>query len=242
MQYLPHVLRKGILVALLGLCACAQEPSLRSYVYTQLDDGAVVVTPRVHPPSSGNYFPYIPGNLTRPAAITPADPGRLEAAEWQTGRYCPISAKAFLFSNVQPDGVGQDITYDYEFNPLIPIFGFADFEKDRAIRDFRLSDNDLKYVDRISIAIKNVKIFTIHNGLWGTRSSIPIEPGCARYRNSYPFQIARMYEADIDVEVQSLHGAAINLALLRAKIMKNFSSREQGKGLVIAVRPWAFAN
>jgi hypothetical protein len=241
MQHLSYVLRKSVFVALLGLCACAQEPSLRSYVYT-LDDSAVVVSPRVQPPNSGNSFPYMPGNLTRPAAIIPADPARFEAAEWQTGRYCPISAKAFLFSNAAPDAVGHDMTYSYEFNPLIPIFGFADFERDRAMRDLKLSENDLKYVDRIFITIKNVKIFTIHNGLAGPRSSIPIDPGCARYRNTYQFQIARMYEADIDVEIQSLHGASLNVPLLRARIMKNFASREQGNGLVIAVQPWAVAN
>jgi hypothetical protein len=215
---------------------------LRSYVYTQLDDNAVVVSPKVHPPTAGNYFPYIPGNLTRPAATTPADPGRFEAAEWNTGRFCPISAKAFQFSNLQYDGVGPDITYTYEFDPLGSILGFADFERNRAMRDLTLTENDLKYVDRISIVIKNVKIFTVRSDLLGPRLSIPVEPGCARYRNIYPFQIARMYEADIDVQIQSLHGVAANLALLRAKIMKQYSSREQGNGVVIAVLPRPVTN
>lgn len=242
MQGLSDTFRRGLLSALLALCGCAQEPSLRSYVYTQLDDNAVVVSPSVHPPRSGNAFPYIPGNLTRPAAISPADPGRFEAAAWQTGRFCPISMKAFLFSNAHYDGVGHDITYDYEFNPLVALFGDAASERNRAIKDLKLSDNDLKYVDRISIAIKNVKIFTIRGDLWKPRPSIPIEPGCARYRDLYPFQIARMYEADIDVQVQSLHGAAVNVPLLRAKILKQFLSREQGKGVVIAVLPRPIAN
>jgi len=242
MQCPYAVLRRSVLFALLVLCGCAQQPSLRSYVYTQLGDSAVAVSPNVHPPISGNYFPYIPGNLTRPAAITPADPARFEAAAWQTGRFCPVSAKAFQFSNLQYDGVGPDITYTYEFDPLGPIFSFADFDKDRAIRDLKLGENDLKYVDRISIVIKNVKIFTVRDDLLGPRSSIPIEPGCAKYRNVYPFQIARMYEADIDVQIQSLHGAAANLALLRAKIMKQYTSREQANGVVIAVLPRPIAN
>lgn len=242
MQCLSSVLPRSLLFALLLLCGCAQEPSLRSYVYTQLDDNAVVVSPKVHPPISGNYFPYIPGNLTRPAATTPADPGRFEAAEWNTGRFCPISAKAFQFSNLRYDGVGPDITYAYEFDPLGSILGFADFERNRAMRDLTLTENDLKYVDRISIVIKNVKIFTVRSDLLGPRMSIPIETGCARYRNIYPFQIARMYEADIDVQIQSLHGVAANLALLRAKIMKQYSSREQGNGVVIAVLPRPVTN
>jgi hypothetical protein len=78
--------------------------------------------------------------------------------------------------------------------------------------------------------------------LLAARSSIPIESGCARYRNVYPFQIARMYEADIDVPVESLHGAAVNLAPLRAKIMKQYSSREQGTAVAIAVLPRPVAN
>jgi hypothetical protein len=242
MPGLDDVLRRSLLFALLALCSCAQEPSLRSYVYTQLDDNAVVVSPRVHPPISSNSFPYIPGNLTRPAATTPADPARFEAAEWQTGRFCPISAKAFQFSNVQYDGVGHDVTYTYDFDPVGSIFGFADRERSRAIQDLKLSENDLKYIDRISIVIKNVKIYTVRGDLLGPRSAIPIDPGCARYRNVYPFQIARMYEADIDVQIQSLHGAAVNLALLRAKIMKQYSSREQGNGLVIAIVPRPVTN
>jgi hypothetical protein len=242
MRCLSDRFRRGVLCALLALCGCAHEPSLRSYVYTQLDDNAVVVSPPVQPPRSGNAFPYIPGNLTRPAAISPADPGRFEAAAWQTGRFCPISAKAFLFSNAHYDGFGQDITYNYEFDPLVSLFGYADAERNRAIRDLRLSDNDLKYIDRISLVIKNVKIFTIRNDLWGPRASIPIASGCARYRNLYPFQIARMYEADIDVEIQSLHGAAVNVPLLRAKILKQYLSRQQGKGVVIAVLPRPLAN
>jgi hypothetical protein len=242
MGCLSDVLRRGFLFALLGLCGCAQEPSLRSYVYTQLDDNAVVVSPPVHPPRSGNAFPYIPGNLTRPAAISRADPWRFEAAAWQTGRYCPISAKAFLFSNAHYDGVGQDITYNYEFDPLVSLFGYADSERNRAIRDLKLSDNDLKYIDRISIIIKNVRIFTVRSDLLAPRAAIPIDPGCARFRNLYPFQIARMYQADIDVEIQSLHGAAVNVPLLRTKILKQYLSREQGKGVVIAVLPRPLAN
>jgi hypothetical protein len=242
MQCLSDRCRRGLLLALLALCGCAQEPSLRSYVYTQLDDNAVVVSPPVRPPRSGNSFPYIPGNLTRPAAIVPADRWRFEAAAWQTGRFCPIDAKAFLFSNARYDGVGQDITYNYEFDPVVSFFGYADSERQRAIRDLQLNDNDLKYIDRISIVIKNVKIFTVRSDLWQPRSSIPIEPGCARYRNLYPFQIARMYEADIDVEIQSLHGAAVNVPLLRAKILKRYVSRRQGSGVVIAVLPRQVAN
>jgi hypothetical protein len=242
MRCVVYPFNNVFVAALLALCGCAQEPSLRSYVYTQLDNGAVVVSPMVHPPSSGNSFPYIPGNLTRPAQIAPAEPARLLAAEWQTGRFCPISSKAFMFSNSRPDGFGHDITYTYEFNPLIPVFGLADFERDRAIRDFKLSENDLKYIDRISIVIKNVRIFTINNGLLGAPSSIPIDPGCARYRSVYPYQIARMYEADIDVKIESLRGAAINLAVLRAKIMKAYLSRERGNGVVIAVLPRPLSN
>jgi len=242
MQCLSDRRRRGLLLALLALGGCAQEPSLRSYVYTQLDDNAVVVSPPVRPPRSGNAFPYIPGNLTRPAAIVPADRWRFEAAAWQTGRFCPIDAKAFLFSNARYDGVAQDITYNYEFNPLVPLFGYADSERSRAIRDLQLNDNDLKYIDRISIVIKNVKIFTVRSDLWQPRSSIPIDAGCARYRNLYPFQIARMYEADIDVEIQSLHGAAVNVPLLRAKILKQYVSRRQGSGVVIAVLPRQVAN
>lgn len=242
MRCLSGGFRHSLLLVLLALCGCAREPSLRSYVYTQLDDNAVVVSPPVHPPRSGNGFPYIPGNLTRPAAIIAADRARFEAAEWQTGRFCPISAKAFLFSNAHYDGIGQDITYDYEFNPLVPLFGYADSERGRAIRDLKLGANDLKYIDRIAIVIKNVKIFSIRGDLWRPRSSIPIEPGCARYRDLYPFQIARMYEADIDVEIESLHGAAVNVALLRAKILKQYVSRQQGRGVVIAVLPRPVAN
>jgi hypothetical protein len=237
MRRLSDRFRHNLLLVLLALCGCAREPSLRSYVYTQLDDNAVVVSPPVHPPRSGNAFPYIPGNLTRPAAIIAADRGRFEAAEWQTGRFCPISAKAFLFSNAHYDGIGQDITYNYEFDPLVSLFGYADSERDRAIRDLKLSANDLKYIDRISIVIKNVKIFSIRSDLWRPRSAIPIAPGCARYRGLYPFQIARMYEADIEVDVESLHGAAVNVALLRAKILKQYVSRQQGRGVVIAVLP-----
>lgn len=236
------MLRRSLLFVLLLLCGCAQEPSLRSYVYKQLDNNAVAVSPNVHPPTSGNYFPYIPGNLTRPAAITPADPARSEAAAWQTGRFCPINAKDFQFSNLQYDGVGPDITYTYEFDPLGSIFSFAGLDKARAIEDLQLSENDLQYVDRISIVIKNVKIFTVREDLLQPRSSIPIEPGCAKYRSVYPFQIAKMYEADIDVQIQSLHGAAVDLALLRAKIMKEYTSREQGTGVVIAVLPRPIAN
>jgi hypothetical protein len=240
MQCWSDGFRRGLLFALLILCGCAREPSLRSYVYTQLDASAVVVSPLVHPPSSGNAFPYSPGNLTRPARITPADPGRFEAATWYTGKFCPISAKAFLFSNAHYDGFGQDITYNYEFDPALPLFGYADAERNRAISDLQLSDNDLKYIDRISIVIKNVKIFTIRSDLRAPRAAIPIAPGCARFL--YPFQIARMYEADIDVQIQSLHGAAVNVPLLRAKILKQYMSRQQGKGVVIAVLPRPVAN
>jgi len=242
MRYLPRRLRGVLLFALLGLVGCANQPSLRSYVYTQLNTDAIVVSPRVSPPSAGNAFPYIPGNLTRPAAITPADPGRFEAAAWSTGRFCPISAKAFLFSNAHYDGVGPDVTYNYEFDPLASIFSFAESERQRAMRDLNLSNNDLKYVDRISIVIRNVRIFTVRSDLLTPPSSIPIDPGCARYRNVYPFQVARMYEADIDVQIQSLHGAAADVLLLRAKIMKQYVSREQGKGVVIAVLPRSLAN
>jgi hypothetical protein len=242
MQCLSDGFRRGLLFALLALCGCAREPSLRSYVYTELDGSAVVVSPPVHPPKSGNAFPYIPGNLTRPTAITPADPGRFEAAAWQTGRFCPISANAFLFSDAHYDGFGQDITYNYEFDPLVSLFGYAASERHRAIRDLKLSDNDLKYVERISITVKNVKIFTIRSDLREPRAAIPIAPGCARYRNLYPFQVAKMYEADVDVEIQSLHGAAVNVPLLRAKILKQYMSRRQGKGVVIAVLPRPLAN
>lgn len=237
MRCFPPRLCSALLLGLLGLAGCAQQPSLRSYVYTQLDTHAVVVSPRVHPPTAGNAFPYVPGNLTRPDAVIAAEPARFEAAEWQTGRFCPVSAKAFLFSNARYDGVGQDIIYNYDFDPLGSIFGFAESEKERAIRDLKLAENDLKYIDRISIVIRNVRIFTVRADLARPLSSIPIEAGCARYRNVYPFQIARMYEADIDVQIQSLHGVAADLALLRAKIMKQYSSREQGEGVVIAVLP-----
>lgn len=237
MRCLPRRLRGAVLFALLGLAGCANPPSLRSYVYTQLDTHAVVVSPRVSPPRAGNAFPYSPGNLTRPAAITPPDPRRFETAEWSTGRFCAISAKAFRFSNLRYEGVGPDITYSYMFDPLGSVFGFADLERRRAIDDLQLSDNDLKYIDRISIVIKNVKIFSIRSDLLEPRSALPIEAGCARFRNAYPFQIAKMYQADIDVEVRSLHGAAADALLLRAKIMKQYLSREQGKGVVIAVLP-----
>jgi len=242
MRCLPRWLRCSLLLALVGLAGCAERPSLRSYVYTRLDTDAVVVSPRVHPPAAGNAFPYIPGNLTRPAAITPADPGRFEAAEWSTGRFCPISAKTFRFSNLRYEGVGPDMAYHYDFDPLASIFGFAESERQRAMRDLKLGENDLKYIDRIAIVIKNVRIFAVRGDLLAPRSSIPIDPGCARYRDVYPFQVARMYEADIDVQIQSLHGAAANLLLLRAKIMKQYLSREHGKGVVIAVLPRSVAN
>jgi len=242
MQSLSDKFRCALLLALLALCGCAQQPSLRSYVYTQLDTNAVVVSPHVQPPPSGNAFPYIPGNLVQPAASSPADPGRFEAAAWSTGRYCPISVKAFLFSNAHYDGVGPDVTYNYELDPLASIFGFAESEKQRAMRDLNLSDNDLKYVDRIAIVIRNVRIFTVRSDLLTPPSSIPIDPGCARYRSVYPFQVARMYEADIDVQIQSLHGVAADVLLLRAKIMKQYVSREQGKGVVIAVLPRSVAD
>lgn len=242
MQNLSDQLRRALLLALVALCGCAEQPSLRSYVYTQLNTDAVVVSPRVRPPSAGNAFAYIPGNLTRPAAITPADPAGFKAAEWSTGRFCPISAKALLFSNAHYEAVGPDFIYNYEFEPLASIFGFAESERQRAMRDLQLSANDLKYVDRISILIRNVRIFTVRGDLLAPRSSIPIDPGCARYRNVYRFQVARMYQADIDVQIQSLHGAAADLLLLRAKIMKQYVSREQGKGVVIAVLPRSVAD
>jgi hypothetical protein len=242
MQNLSDKFRGALLLALVALCGCAEQPSLRSYVYTQLNTDAVVVSPRVHPPNAGNAFAYIPGNLTRPAAIAPADPRRFEAAEWSTGRFCPISAKAFLFSDARYEGVGQDFIYNYELDPLGSIFGFAESERQRAMRDLKLSANDLKYVDRISIAIRNVRIFTVRSDLLAPRPSIPLDPGCARFRAIYPFQIARMYQADIDVQIQSLHGAAAHVMLLRAKIMKQYVSREQGKGVVIAVLPRSVAD
>lgn len=65
--------------------------------------------------------------------------------------------------------------------------------------------------------------------------TIPIDPGYVRYRNVCAYQIARMYEADIDVAIQSPDGAAMNLVPLQAKAMKRHSSRERRDGVVNAV-------
>jgi hypothetical protein len=236
-------LRCAGLAALIALCGCAREPSLRSYAFSQLASGSVVVSPRAQPPKSGNYFPSIPGNLTIPYKTSPGDPWRLLAAEWQTGRYCPISPRLYKFSSSQAYTTGQDTSYNYEFNPLLPFSGYVDSEKQRAIKDLSLNENDLKYVNRISIVIKNLKIYSFDGDPFGP-STPPgsIEAGCYRYRKIYQYQIAKMYVADIDVKIEYLHGFAFKTPFLRAKILRQYMSHESGNGLVIAVQPRLISN
>jgi hypothetical protein len=236
---LPLACSFAAAAALLG---CAQEPSLRSYVYSQLDSGSVVVSPRLRPPQTGNNFPYIPGNLTRPYRVTPAEPERRLAAEWQTGRYCPISPKVFRFSASRPDGTGADITYRYEFNPFFALPGFVESEKRRAISDLNLRDNDLKYIDRISIVIKNLKIYSADRDVLGSSPFRSLVAGCYRYRKAYQYEIAKIYTADFDIRIESVHGFAFDAGVLRAKILRQYLSEERSQGAVIAVQPQLISN
>jgi hypothetical protein len=181
--------------------------------------------------------------VTTPYKVTAADPWALSAAEWQSGRYCPISPKLYRFASSQSYVTGRDTTYTYDFDPLSGIFGSTNSEKQRAVKDLNLDENDLKYVNRISIFIKNLKIYAF-DGQPFARSTPPgyLEAGCYRYRKSYQYQIAKMYVADIDVKIEYLHGFAFKAPLLRAKILRQYLSHERGNGVVIAVQPRAVSD
>jgi hypothetical protein len=233
--------------------ACASYPDVRSATYATLGPSAVVMRPATHVPSATsvkyktNEFPFVPGSVTRPLTVVARDDARERSGEWgvTSARRCYPSARVHQLKNTGPIGGAGDIVVDYVLD--LSLWGIVEFvtrgapqtDHARVQRDFGLSKNDLRFVRRVKIGIRNVQYYEASpDQLLRAQSDIFKDADCRRLLSGKgAYQIVRMYSAQVyDVDIEVFDGASVNVAVLKGKILSGFTRRVRGANVFFALQ------
>jgi hypothetical protein len=238
-------------LACLLVAGCAY-PDVRSAAYSHLGSDVVVMRPpnRLPPArtvASSNNFQFVPGAIVRPqsAAILPRDDFARKAEEWgiTSARRCYPSARLYRLQDTGPLPRTPDIIVEYVldaslWNLFDRIFRGEPPAGDtlRAQRELNLARNDLRFVRRIQIHLRNI---THYQGdteqLLRSRTSILAQPGCRRLLAGGR-QIVRIYSAELfDVRFEIADGASIDVALLKARILRTYTKSVHGANVFFAL-------
>jgi hypothetical protein len=251
-QWRRSAKRWMLAVAAVSMTGCASYPDVRSATYATLGPAAVVMRPATQVPTptsvkyKSNEFPFVPGSVTRPLTSAARDDERGRSGEWgvTSARRCYPSARVHRLGDTGPVSGTGDIVVDYVLD--LSLWGIVEFvtrgapqtDHARVQRDFGLSKNDLRFVRRVKIGIRNIQYYeATTDQLARARDDIFKDADCRRLVSGKgAFQIVRMYAAQVyDVDVEVFDGASVDLAVLKGKILSGFTRRVRGANVFFAL-------
>lgn len=228
------------------VASCAPKPSLRSAIYEEFGADYAAMKPAVGIPGkdalSNNDFRYVPGHLTIPRLGSARDDIKREVAIWrinQAAEDCAPSPTLYNLPNVTA-------------LPHLPVY--IEYVRDsrnwlvpqvthdaKAMKiDLKLRNNDIRYVNRIRIALSNVKIYSaskqqMDDALKDIMSSSRCRFAFRGRRDA--MQINSIVRGDISIQVDLLEGASATLSDdIKARVFNSIAKHIDGEGLFFAVR------
>lgn len=228
------------------IASCSPKPTLRSAIYEEFGADYAAMKPAVGVPSKlalgNNDFRYVPGHLTIPRLGLVRDDVKREVAVWrinQAGEDCAPSPSLYNLSDVSA-------------RPHLPVY--IEYVRDsknwlvpqvthdpKAMKiDLRLRDTDLRYVNRIRIALSNLKVYSaskqqMDDALKDIMSSSRCRFAFRARRDAV--QIDSIVQGDISIQVDLLEGASAALGEnVKARVFNSIARHIDGQGLFFAVR------
>lgn len=240
------------LLAMLSACATLDD---RSAVYSQFGGDAVLMRPTFSAPAEGslsyrqNNFVFLPGVLVRPDfIIAETDHARRRSAIWSSTRVssCVPSPELYTLADVEERGLPEiNVHYDFRFSASAFIDALSRFDFGRLFRlaqpggrldaaasEFEISENDLRYLKSINIRLSNVRQLQANDSQLRNAYRNIVEE-CPHLSGEW--QIRRAFSADIEVNIESLQGATINVPALSAAIRRRLSVRVNGYDQFFAI-------